>query len=147
MTRLPLAALLLAAALASPAAAQDRAQVTIAHTTPDSVRSALTAELAGQHFEPREHNAKHAVYSADKGSQMLRDGTELKVRYELEFEMKPTHDSLRVWLARETLVGETKVGMDRRVEQDPQKNLTSFQGILDNVKKRIESPPADSSGT
>ena len=134
------------AVLAAPLPAQDRAQVTIAHATPEQVRAALSTELAGQKFELGEHNDKHAVFAADAGSSMQTDGTQLKLHYELEFRMKPGKDSLSVWLFKESLVGESRDGQERRQERDPKNNFVTFQGVLDKVKARVEQP-ADTSGS
>ena len=133
------------ALVATPLAAQQRAQVKIAHATPEQVQAAIGEELAGQHFELGEHNDKHAVFSANAGNRMETDGTQLTLRYELEFRMKPEKDSLSVWLQKETLVGETRDGQERRQERDPKDNRSTFQGVLNSVKARIEQP-ADSSG-
>ncbi|HET7602711.1 MAG TPA: hypothetical protein VFK36_06805 [Gemmatimonadales bacterium] len=133
------------ALVAAPLAAQQRAQVKIAHATPEQAQAAIGEELAGQHFELREHNEKHAIFSASAGNRMETDGTQLTLRYELEFRMKPEKDSLSVWLQKETLVGETRDGQERRQERDPKDNRSTFQGVLNSVKARIEQP-ADSSG-
>jgi hypothetical protein len=133
------------AIFAAPLAAQEHAKVTIAHATPEQAQAALSTELAAQKFELGEHNAKRAVYSADNGSTMLTDGTQLKLRYELEFRMKPANDSLSLWLFKETLVGESRDGQERRQERDPTNNFGTFQGVLNSVKAKLESP-ADTSG-
>lgn len=134
------------ALLAAPLAAQQRAQVRIAHATPEQAQTALGAELAGQHFELREHNEKHAIFSANAGNRMETDGTQLQLRYELEFRMKPEKDSLSLWLQKETLVGESRDGQERRQERDPKDNFNTFQNVLNSVKARLESP-ADSAGS
>jgi DNA-binding protein H-NS len=92
-----------------------------------------------------EHNDKHAVFSANAGNRMETDGTQLTLRYELEFRMKPDKDTLSVWLQKESLVGETRDGQERRQERDPKNNLNTFQNVLNSVKARLEQP-ADSSG-
>ena len=120
--------------------------MTIAHATPEQVRAALSTELAGQKFELGEHNAKHAVFAADAGSTALTDGTQLKLHYEIEFRMKPASDSLSVWLFKESLVGESRDGQERREERDPKNNFVTFQGILDKIKASLEQP-ADTSGS
>jgi hypothetical protein len=76
---------------------------------------------------------------------METDGTQLTLRYELEFRMKPEKDSISVWLQKETLVGESRDGQERRQERDPKDNFDTFQGVLNSVKTRLEQP-ADSSG-
>ncbi len=139
--------LLLAAALvvvAAPLHAQERARVTVAHATPEQVRAALGTELAGQKFELREHNEKHLIFSANAGNRMETDGTQLTLRYELEFRMKPEKDSISVWLQKETLVGESRDGQERRQERDPESNFVTFQGVLNNVKARLEQPAGQS---
>jgi hypothetical protein len=141
----PLALIATLTLAAAPLAAQQRAQVKIAHATSDQVQAAHGAELAGQKFALGEHNEKHAVFSADVGNRMETDGTQLKLRYELEFRMKPDKDSLALWLQRETLVGETRDGEERRQDRDPKDNLGTFQNVLNNVKARLEAP-ADSTG-
>jgi hypothetical protein len=141
----PLALTTALALVAAPLAAQQRAQVKIAHATPEQAQTAIGEELAGQHFELREHNDKHAIFSASAGNRMETDGTQLTLRYELEFRMKPEKDSLSVWLQKETLVGETRDGQERRQERDPKDNLNTFQGVLSSVKARMEAP-ADSTG-
>ena len=133
------------ALVAAPLAAQQRAQVKIAHCTPEQVQAALGAELTNQKFELREHNDKHAIFSASAGNRMETDGTQLTLRYELEFRMKPEKDSISVWLQKETLIGESRDGQERRQERDPKDNFNTFQGVLNNVKARLEQP-ADSSG-
>jgi hypothetical protein len=133
------------ALVAAPLAAQQRAQVKIAHSTPEQVQAALGAELTNQKFELREHNDKHAIFSASAGNRMETDGTQLTLRYELEFRMKPEKDSISVWLQKETLIGESRDGQERRQERDPKDNFNTFQGVLNNVKARLEQP-ADSSG-
>jgi hypothetical protein len=133
------------ALLAAPLAAQQRAQVGVAHATPEQVQAALGAVLAGQKFELREHNEKHAIFSANAGNRMETDGTQLTLRYELEFRMKPEKDSISVWLQKETLVGESRDGQERRQERDPKDNFDTFQGVLNSVKTRLEQP-ADSAG-
>jgi hypothetical protein len=132
--------------VAAPLAAQQHAQVKIAHATPDQVQAALGAVLAGQKFELREHNAKHAIYSASAGNRMETGGPRLTLRYELEFRTKPDKDSIAVWLQKETLVGESRAGQERRQERDPKDNFDTFQTVLNSVKARMENP-ADSAGS
>ena len=132
------------------ARAQSRPAVTMYQVPPERAADKLAALMATYGFKVESSGKKRLVLWMDRGTVAQPLNTPaptgpIKVFLEVVINLKQQGDSLTVTVVEETLVGIRGPGLEQRKPQDLRKNYDAHMTTLNQAKRELEVPPADSS--